>query len=205
MLWPHYLRTRPAWRSFASRCTTTAVRLENSSETPDSWPPLVVLPAAASTRNTCDNPPRLVRVIPSPPELHISVVPAPPSGLWRPFAAGILSMLTTGCLALWGTSRLTTEPDQQALMTTVALLPAMLSSAHRVGMNTHCTGQQRVVSTGPQTAGRPVPPVASLVAKLRQSSCSSVACATGNHRPYSPVATATGCHNCTSSKPGGLA
>lgn len=105
-----------------------AVRLENGSDSPDSTPvPLVVLPAAAGIAGAPS--PRLVWVLPSPPEPRISVHPEVTSDPWRPFVAGMLSMLIAGALIMWGSTRLGTNPGQQALMSSVAPLPVTLSQA----------------------------------------------------------------------------
>lgn len=100
-----------------------AVRLENNSDrTHDAPIPPTSLPAAALNSNSPS--PRLVWVLPSPPEPRIRVNPASP---WRPFVAGMFAMLVTGTLVMWGAGRLTTDPDRLALMATVAPLPAALS------------------------------------------------------------------------------
>ncbi|WP_338628063.1 VasL domain-containing protein [Enterobacter sp. JJBC] len=102
-----------------------AVRLENNSDrTHDAPIPPASLPAAALNSHPRTPSPRLVWVLPSPPEPRIRVNPASP---WRPFVAGMFAMLVTGSLMMWGAGRLTTDPDKLALMATVAPLPAALS------------------------------------------------------------------------------
>jgi len=108
----------------------SAARIENSSDTWEnrSVPP-VVLPPAAIIGNASDHARRLVWVLPPPSDPRVTVMPEPPSRPWRPFVAGMLTMLVAGTLSVWAATRLTTDPDQQALMATVAPLPAPLPAA----------------------------------------------------------------------------
>lgn len=106
-----------------------AVCLENSHRTADGTaasPRVLPEPAVMSAERGEGSRSRSVWVMPPAVESHIPVVPAPLRTIWKPFVAGMLTMLLTGALALWGGQRFADNPNQKALMATVAPLPAPL-------------------------------------------------------------------------------
>ncbi|QLR43357.1 type VI secretion system ImpA family N-terminal domain-containing protein [Enterobacter sp. RHBSTW-00994] len=104
-----------------------AVRLENSDNTPQTG---VTIPGEVSTIE----PPEPVKwvyvALPEPqPKVTVVTEQAPPAKPWKPFAAGMLTMLVLAGTAGWGWQMMRQkDPAQAQFAATLAPLPAALSA-----------------------------------------------------------------------------
>lgn len=117
-----------------------AVHLENRSDTLDTTTAQQVAQLTAMPtlpEKAGDHTPQRVWVISPPPSPRMPLAIAPPRHPWRAFAAGMLTMLLAGSAMLWGAAHLTDNPEQRALMATVAPLPAPLSVATLEALRQH--------------------------------------------------------------------
>ncbi|MFP1758267.1 VasL domain-containing protein [Lonsdalea quercina] len=108
---------------------TVAVRLENNSGDTGNLTtsPVFVTPKAAVSReDTGILPSPWVYVVQPASAPRVSVAPAWGVKPWKPFVSGMLTTLLTGGLLWWGHAALTSNPQQDALMASVALPSAPL-------------------------------------------------------------------------------
>jgi len=117
------LKQQTGLDALAQQLRHAIVRLENGADKHGDDVPLVVLPVAttAPAENISDSTAR--------PEPATTNLAQPPRRRWRSFVAGMFTMLVVGSLVLWGASHIMDKPERQALMTSVAPLPAPLPIA----------------------------------------------------------------------------
>jgi type VI secretion system protein VasL len=107
-----------------------AVRLENSGG--EAGQPAVLPVRSSQEQRSCEdpgeeNPARWIYVVPTVPGSLIRAEHERSAWHWKSFTAGLFTMLLAGGVLQWGIHWLTHNPARDALMASVAPLPALLS------------------------------------------------------------------------------